>query len=91
MQDETQEFIDALERYIKNALRESTESAEYTHEALEIVDARNHLFRSADQRGTDEEHNIYALRDLLHVDTDTLETQVNRAKLKSIARNYFNF
>nr|WP_311490648.1 hypothetical protein [uncultured Alloprevotella sp.] len=90
MHEEIQDFIDALESYINTALRESLEPAEYTHEALEIVDARNHLFRSAGERTTDEEANIYALRDLLHIDVDTLETQVNRARLRAVARNYFN-
>ena len=90
MHEEIQDFVDALESYIKMTLRESLEPAEYTHEALEIVDARNHLFRSAGEHPTDEEANIYALRDLLHVDVDTLETQVNRARLRAVARNYFN-
>ena len=89
MHEEIQDFIDALESTSKRLYAKSLEPAEYTHEALEIVDARNHLFRSAGERATDEEANIYALRDLLHIDVDTLETQVNRGKAQSRGSKLF--
>ena len=90
MLDEKAEFIDALERCVQNELRMSLEPAEYISEAIQIIDARNHLFRNVGRVSTDEELAIYAIRDLLCIDEDTLETIPNRMKFQSIAKNYFN-
>lgn len=89
MIDEIADFVDALESYVKAELRTSLEPAEYNNEAIEIIDARNHLFRNVGRQATDEELNIFALRDLCHVDEVTMDTIPNRMKLKSIAKNYF--
>ncbi len=89
MIDETADFVDALESYVKAELRTSAEPAEYNSEAIEIVDARNHLFRNVGRQSTDEELGIYAIRDLCHVDEDTMETIPNRQKFRAIAKNYF--
>ena len=68
MREDIKDFVDALESYVKAQLQASGEPADYNVEALEIVDARNHLFRHAGKRVTDESENIYALRDLCRVD-----------------------
>lgn len=89
MTDEIRDFVDALERYVLDALRQSGQSADYNVEALCVVDARNHLFRPAGKRPTDEATDVYALRDLCHVDEDTLDVVPDRARLAAVARNYF--
>lgn len=86
---EIEDFIDALESFINAELRASMEPADYNNEAIEIIDARNHLFSNVGRMSTDESLNIYAIRDLCHVDEDTLETVPNRMKLKAIARIFF--
>lgn len=90
MLNETDDFVDALERYINLQLSTSHEPADYNSEAIRIVDARNHLFTNVGREVTDEELNIYAIRDLCHVDDNTLDTVPNRMKLQAIARNYFS-
>ena len=73
MREDIKDFVDALESYVKAQLQASGEPADYNVEALEIVDARNHLFRHAGKRVTDESENIYALRDLCRVDEMSLD------------------
>ncbi len=89
MTDEIRDFVDALERYVLDALRQSGQPADYNVEALCVVDARNHLFRPAGKRPTDEATDVYALRDLCHVDEDTLDVVPDRVRLAAVARNYF--
>ncbi len=89
MINETADFVDALESFVKAELRNSLEAAEYNNEAIEIIDARNHLFRNVGKQATDEELGIYALRDLCHVDETTMETLPNRHKFQAIAKHYF--
>lgn len=89
MIDQTTDFVNALESFVKAELRLSMEPADYNNEAIEIIDARNHLFRNVGRQPTDEELGIYAIRDLCHVDEDTMETIPNRMKFLSIAKNYF--
>ena len=89
MTDEIRDFVDALERYVLDALRQSGQPADYNVDALEVVDARNHLFRPAGKRPTDEATDVYALRDLCHVDEDTLDVVPDRTRLAAVARNYF--
>lgn len=83
------DFVRALERYVAERLRLSTEPPEYNHEALRIVDARNHLFADAGVCETDEEHDIYTLRALCRIDEETLEVVPNRERLERLARHYF--
>lgn len=90
MLDEKNDFVGALERYVNEELRTALEPAEYNKDAIEIVDARNHLFRNVGQLSTDEERNIYALSDLCCVDEETFHTIPNRMKLKAIARNFWD-
>ena len=89
MIDQTTDFVNALESFVKAELRLSMEPADYNNEASEIIDARNRLFRNVGRQSTDEELGIYAIRDLCQVDEDTMETIPNRMKFLSIARTYF--
>lgn len=86
MTNEKKDFIDALESYTLSELRRTATPAEYNNESVEIVDARNHLFRNAGRAGTDEEHGVYALRDLCRVDEDTMEMVPNRQRFAAIAK-----
>ncbi len=90
MYNDTEEFVNALDSFVRAELRLSMQPADYNNEAVQIVDARNHLFRNVGIRATDEEEDIYALRELCHVDEDTLDLVPNRMKLQSIARGYFS-
>lgn len=81
-----QEFAESLCSYVRQQL--SGQDGEYVQGAVRILDARNHLFRSLPQQPTDEAADIYALRDLCHVDEDMRTVpDINRAL--RIARNYF--
>ncbi|MBP3228733.1 MAG: hypothetical protein J6M53_08150 [Bacteroidaceae bacterium] len=88
MTHETEEFVSALTSYVRATLPPGDE-ADYCREAVQIVDARNHLFRSAGQRATDEEHDIYALRSLCRLDEDTLLFVPDEGRIRSLARTYF--
>ncbi len=90
MYNDTEEFVNALDSFVRAELRLSMQPADYNNEAVQIVDARNHLFRNVGIRATDEEEDIYALRELCHVDENTLDLVPNRMKLQSIARSYFS-
>ena len=88
MLDEKKDFIDALDAYIRSELRHSAEPADYNTDAIEIIDARNHLFRNVGSRGTDEELGFFALRDLCQLDEDTMEFIPNRMRLAALAREF---
>ena len=82
-------FIEALERFVVAEIRASGEPADYNHDAVEILDARNHLFRKRENCATDEEHNIYALREFFCIDNDTLDFIPDRGRMRSVARNCY--
>jgi hypothetical protein len=82
-------FIEALERFVVAEIRASGEPADYNHDAVEILDARNHLFRKRENCATDEEHNIYALREFFCIDDDTLDFIPDRGRMRSVARNWY--
>ena len=86
MLNEKADFVDALDSFIRSELRYSAEPADYNTDAIEIIDARNHLFRNVGRRGTDEELGFFAIRDLCHIDEDTMEFVPNRMRLAAIAR-----
>lgn len=90
MMDEKEDFVEALLRYVAAELRASFEPAEYNNEAVRIVDARNHLFQNVGRQANDEERGIYTLRSLCHVDEDTFDTVPDPARIRSIAKNYFD-
>lgn len=89
MLDEKKDFADAFMSFLKAELRESDEPADYNSHAVEIVDARNHLFRNVGRRGTDEELGVYAIRDLCRVDEETMETVPDRQRVEAIAKGLF--
>ncbi len=88
--DERSDFIDALLHYATAQLSHQDRTADYCRGAIKILDARNHLFAFVPVDNTDEENAIYALRDLCRVDPDTLDTIVDRGKIASLARTYFD-
>jgi hypothetical protein len=53
MTDEIKDFVDALERYVEEALIASGQPADYHVDALKVGDARNHYFCPAGSRPTD--------------------------------------
>ena len=53
MLNEPNDFVEALENFINAELRQGTEPAEYNKEAVQIIDARNHLFSTVGKKGTD--------------------------------------
>lgn len=88
MQSEIDNFVSSFSAYVRAALPPG-EDADYCHEAVQIVDARNGLFRSAGIRTTDEEHDIYELRSLCRLDEETLELVPDEGRLRSLALGYF--
>lgn len=89
MIDEQNDFVQALEDYVGEQLRLCHEAPDYNNEAIRILDARNHLFSNVGRHGTDEEQGIYAIRDLCHVDEDTMEVVPDRSRFKALAKDYF--
>lgn len=89
MKEYVKEFVDALEQFVQCELVSGSEYADYNSDSVQIVDARNALFRNVGKMGTDEEHDIYAIRSLCRIDEDTLDIVPDRGRLESLARNYF--
>lgn len=89
MTDDISDFTDALARYVRDELAASGEPADYNNEAVEVADARNHLFRRAGRRATEEADNVYALRDLCCVDGETMELVPDVQRIARVARNFF--
>lgn len=85
---ETKAFIEALLHYVKAALQHSGVDPDYCQEAVQIIDARNHLFRSAGVHRTDEAQGIYALRDLCVLDETTMMLVPDAARCRSVARDF---
>lgn len=89
MNSEVRDFVLALTSFVRAELTASDEAAEYNHEAVQIVDARNHLFRNVGHHETDEEQNIYSLRSLCCVEEDSMEMIPDEGRIERVARNYF--
>lgn len=89
MTEEVSLFVEALEAYVNARLKLAFGDTDYLKEAVEIVDARNLLFREAGERSTDETENIYALAELTRPDEDTMEYVAHRGRIEAIARNFF--
>lgn len=81
-------FVNALESHIADAL-DRIGDIEYCHEAVKILDARNHIFKSLPNAASDEEHSVFALRDLCRLDEDTMTWHVDRNRLLAVARDFF--
>ena len=60
MQEEINEFVEALYRFVANEIKRVTDPI-YCQEGIKIVDARNHIFRLTDTSRTDEAEDTYAL------------------------------
>lgn len=88
MQEEINEFVEALYRFVANEIKRVTAPI-YCQEGIKIVDARNHIFRLTDTSRTDEAEDTYALPDLCIIDED-MQTVPNRQRMYRIARNYWN-
>ncbi|RRD80517.1 hypothetical protein EII14_01615 [Alloprevotella sp. OH1205_COT-284] len=86
---ELEDFADALLSHVEAALRASGETADYSQEAVCIIDARNHLFASAGVHRTDEERGIYALRDLCALDDESMELRPDRMRCRAVGRDFF--
>ena len=83
-----EEFVQALLDYVGASLRNSAVDPDYCQEAVQIVDARNHLFRSAGNHRTDEEQGIYALRDLCVLDDESMSLVPDAGRCRSVARDF---
>lgn len=87
--NEKDDFVEAFECFVRAEIRASGTLADYNKDAIEIIDARNHLFRNVGIHVTDEENGIYAIRDLCRVNEETLETIPDRMKFESLAKTFF--
>ncbi|MCF0235504.1 MAG: hypothetical protein HUK09_02095 [Bacteroidaceae bacterium] len=88
MHSELEDFAQALLQYVKATLQSSGEMPDYCQEAVKILDARNQLFASAGTHKTDEEHGIYALRDLCALDDETMELAPDLLRCKAVGRDF---
>lgn len=88
MQPEIENFVTTLSAFVRAALPQG-EDADYCHEAVQIVDARNAIFRKVGIHATDEEHDIYTLRSLCRLDEETFDFVPDEGRIRSLARTYF--
>lgn len=86
MTEEIDNFIEALSRLVQNELQNN--DAVYNTDAVQIVDARNHIFRILKNTTTDESEDIYAISDLC-MWSEEMEVLPNRRRMQRIARNYW--
>lgn len=84
------DFVDALEQFVRCELVSGSEPADYNSDSVQVVDARNALFRNVGKLGIDEEHDIYAIRSLCRIDEATMDIVPDRGRIESLARNYFH-
>lgn len=89
MQEEVNDFIEALCRYVADELHRRPDVI-YCRDAVKIADARNHIFYKVENCDTDEAADVYALRDLCHTD-ETMQTLPDRLRMQRIARNYWDW
>ena len=87
MTEEINDFIEALSRPVEKELQRN--DAVYNTDAVQIVDARNHIFRILENTATDESADIYALSDLC-VLSDDMTALPNYRRLRRIAGNYWS-
>lgn len=80
------EFASALCRYVAEELR--WQDGTYPQGAVQVIDARNHLFRTLPTQHTDEADDIYSLAELCHVD-ELMQTLPDLNRALSVTRNYF--
>lgn len=80
------DFAEALCHYVAQELR--GQDGEYVKGAVQVVDARNHCFRTLPHQITDEAADVYALTDLCMVDEE-MHTVPDLNRALGVARNYF--
>ena len=90
MLDEKMEFAKALKDFINLSLAHHGQEAEYCTDAVEIVDARNHIFRLVPNTGTDEELNRFAMQGLCRLDEWTLKLTPDIQRLLAVAKDFFD-
>lgn len=83
------DFCQALLDHVSHSLARMNGDAEYSQEAVRIIDARNYLFGTLESAHTDEENGIYAIRDLCILDDMTMLFHPDLHKIQAVARNYF--
>lgn len=86
--DEINDFVDELYAFVRAALTEGGEPADYHKGAVQVVDARLRLFVLLDNHGTDEQLGIVALRELCRIDELTLEMVPDRMKMTALAHDW---
>lgn len=89
MSEDKQRFVDSLQGFVAEVLRQAEEGSDYVRGAVKIIDARNCLFTYLPQGHTDEEDNSYAIREMCTLDEE-METVPNRKRIEQIARSYFD-
>ena len=89
MGNDINDFTAALCKHINAELLSSGEPADYNVDAVEVVDTRNHLFRTLPRHATDEAANIFALRELCRLDEETMAFRPDEGRIRAIARNFF--
>lgn len=87
MAEEMENFVVALENFVRMELAAVGGEEEYCHDAVQILDARNLLFRNVGRRSTDEVENVYALRELCRIDEDSFNLIPDEGRICSVARN----
>lgn len=84
--EQIETFIRSLSAFLKSEA--GRDGLEYTHDSVHVVDAWNCVFRNVGAKGTDEEHDIYAMSSLCHLDDD-LQSVPDEKKLRRLAQVYF--
>ena len=84
--EETERFVRSLDAFLR--AEAGPDGLEYTHDSVLVVDAWNCVFRNVGAKGTDEEHDIYAMASLCHLDDD-LNSVPDEKKLHRLAQVYF--
>lgn len=90
MNIDKQRFIEGLTRFVAEALHRADEGGDYIRGSVQVLDARNVLFRLSPLHSTDEEQDRYALRELCKVDDESLQTIPDAGHIERVARNYFD-
>lgn len=84
--DQIETFVRSLAAFLVSEA--GGDGLEYTHDSVLVVDAWNCVFRNVGTKGTDEEHDIYAMASLCHLD-EALNSVPDEKKLRKLADVYF--
>lgn len=89
MNSDVEDFVQALERFVRAELARTDGTPEYSTRLIRVVDARGHLFASAGRGPADEAAGVYPLRDFFLPGTELQDFVPNRGRLLAVARDYF--